>query len=408
MFYFRLFATSVRSLDTNFLRSLLATLGVLIGVSSVVACMSIMEGFSNDFARRFKSLGSNVLYLVPASVKIHGSPVGAAQTLKLRDIRILKRELAGEIEDIAPEAFSGALVKHFDKFKNATVLATSEAYFKIHDFKLKGGREMERGDAIDDSNFDGWLGNGIADSLFGGTGGIGQTVKINGKGYRVMGVMQKRGNLGFLNADNTVFIPIANGLKRFLNQDYLNRMTIVISQPEKADELEKKIKQAMRKAHKIRAGAKDDFETFRSDQMLTTVTEILFIWKIVFYSMVGIGLLVAGIGIMNIMLVSVTERTREIGVRMAVGARRSDIMLQFLVEALVISLVGGGCGLLLGLMFSDLLEQVFQDTGMFRIEITTFVVATALITSTVVGVFSGLYPAYKASRLDPVEALRYE
>ena len=408
MFYWRLFLTSVRSLDTNFLRSLLATLGVLIGVSSVVACMSIMEGFSNDFRRRFKSLGSNVLYLTPASVKIHGNPVGMAQTLKLRDIGTLKKELAEEVEEIAPEAVGGATVKHFEKSEDCTVIATSEAYFKIHDFNVQSGRVMTVSDARDESKYAVWLGDEVARSLFAGGDAVGRTVKVNSNGYRVMGVMEKRGNLGFLNADKSIFIPIATGLKRFLNRDYLDRMTIQIRQPDKADEIEKKIKQAARKAHKIRPGQKDDFETFRSDQMLTTVTEIMFIWKIVFYSLVGIGLLVAGIGIMNIMLVSVTERTREIGVRMAVGARRSDIMLQFLVEALIISLLGGGCGLLLGLMFSDLLEQVFQDTGMFRIEITTLVVGTALITSTVVGVISGLYPAYKASRLDPIEALRYE
>ena len=197
MFYWRLFLTSVRSLDTNFLRSLLATLGVLIGVSSVVACMSIMEGFSNDFRRRFKSLGSNVLYLTPSSVKIHGNPVGKAQTLKLRDINTLKKELAEEVEEIAPEALGVATVKHFEKSEDCTVIATSEAYFKIPDFNVQSGRVMTVSDARDESKYAVWLGDEVARSLFAGGDAVSRTVKVNSNGYRVMGVMEKRGNWDF-------------------------------------------------------------------------------------------------------------------------------------------------------------------------------------------------------------------
>jgi ABC-type antimicrobial peptide transport system permease subunit len=368
-----------------------------------------MEGFSNDFQRRFKSLGANVMYVSPASVKIGGREAGSAQTLKLEDMDTLKRELAADVEKIAPEAVGGAVIKYFQKSEPATmVIATSDAYFEVNDYKPAAGRIFTPSESRDETQYVAILGHGVAETLFGGGGAIGQTVKIRDIGYRVVGVMEKRGNLGFMNVDKAAFIPIATGLKRFFNRDYLDRLTVAIQDSNQADEMEKRIKPIMRKAHRIRAGEKDDFETFRSDQMMETVTEVMLIWKAVFYSIAGISLLVGGIGIMNIMLVSVTERTREIGVRMAVGARRGDILLQFLAEALIISLLGGGFGLLLGVMFADILENVLKETGMFKIEITPFVITTAIGTSTIVGIFSGIYPAFKASRLDPVVALRYE
>ncbi len=408
-FVWRLWLTAVRSLDSNFLRSLLATLGVLIGVSSVVACMSIMEGFSNDFQRRFKSLGANVMYVSPTSVRIAGREAGSAQTLKLEDMDTLQRELAADIDLIAPEAVGGAVVKYFDKAEpTAMIIATSDAYFEINDYKPVAGRVFTRSESRDETQYLAILGHGVAETLFGAGGGVGQSIKIRDVGYRVIGVMEKRGNMGFLNVDKAAFIPISTGLKRFFNRDYLDRLTVAVTDTDQAEQVEKRIKPVMRKAHRIRAGEKDDFDTFRSDQMMENVQQIMLIWKAVFYSIAGISLVVGGIGIMNIMLVSVTERTREIGVRMAVGARRGDILLQFLAEALIISLLGGGFGLLLGVMFADILENVLKETGMFKIEITPFVIVTAIGTSTVVGIFSGIYPAFKASRLDPVVALRYE
>jgi putative ABC transport system permease protein len=154
------------------------------------------------------------------------------------------------------------------------------------------------------------------------------------------------------------------------------------------------------------AGQPDDFNIFNQEQSLQNINQATMIFRVVFYSIAGISLVVGGIGIMNIMLVSVTERTREIGVRIAVGARRSDILLQFLVESMIISLLGGGFGVLLGMMFADLLEKVVVD--LFKTQVTTTVIAASFITASLVGIFSGIYPAYKASRLDPVEALRYE
>jgi putative ABC transport system permease protein len=407
MFYLRLIWTSLRSLDSHFLRSLLATLGVLIGVSSVVACMSILEGVSNDIFRRFKSMGANVLFVFPESAHVEGRIVGTAQTLDLSDIEHLLRELPGDIEGIAPEALGATSAKRFQKSVDIGVIATSNAYFEIHQFKARFGRVFTKAESENPDAAVALLGDKVADKLFGGSDPIGQVVKVGGTTYRIVGVLEKRGSLGFMNADETVFIPIQAGLKRFFNRKWLNRLTIAATHPEKLEDLQKAIQRSLRRAHKIRPGQPDDFGIFNQEEALQNVNQFTFIFKVVFYSIAGISLVVGGIGIMNIMLVSVTERTREIGVRMAVGARRSDILLQFLFEALVISMLGGALGLLLGTMFADVMEKVLKYMN-FKTEINANVVVSSLVTATVVGVVSGLYPAFKASRLDPVDALRYE
>ena len=405
-FFFRLAITALRSLDTHFLRSLLATLGVLIGVGSVVACMSILEGMSNKILRDLETLGSSVLYIQPAVARIEGRVVGSAQTLTLDDRQAVLREVPGDVKAISCYAMSQALVKRFQKSNNYWVLATTTEYFDINDYKAKHGRVLSRAEVEDETRMVVCLGSKVAEHLFGGMDPVGQTVKVRNTAYRVVGVMEDRGNIGFLNADECVYIPIKAGLKRFFNRRYLDWMIVQVGESADIEETQKKVEAVLRRSHHIRVGQADDFETHTQEEIMRQVSEFTFIFKVVFYSIAGISLVVGGIGIMNIMLVSVTERTREIGVRMAVGARRGDILLQFLVEALIISLVGGTFGLLLGMMLADLLDKILQ--GMFVTEITVNVVLTALFTITTVGILSGLYPAFKASRLDPVEALRYE
>ncbi len=407
MFYLRLIVTAMRSLETNFLRSLLATLGVLIGVGAVVSAMSILEGFSNDFARRFKSMGSNVLWVMPSEVRIQGRSMGVAQTLDLKDVVTLSREMGEEVENIAPEAFASAIIKRFQKSKEYTVVATSNAYFEINDYKAESGRTLTPAESLDENACVVCLGHKVAEDLFGGGDPAGQLVKIRNVSFRVAGVMEKKGNMGFLNADETVYIPIQTGLKRFLNRKWLNRLTISIKDVKQLEAAQNKVKRVLRVAHDIRPGEPDDVNTFTQEEATQNVNQVMFIWKAVFYSISGISLVVGAIGIMNIMLVSVTERTREIGIRMAVGARRTDILVQFLVEALVISSLGAAFGLMLGAMLADILGKVIEG-GFFKTEITARIVLVAVLSSGIVGVLSGMYPAFKASRLDPVEALRYE
>jgi len=402
----RLVASALRSLDAHFLRSLLATLGVLIGVGSVVACMSILEGATNKIIDDLSQLGSNAIYVSPETARVENRIVGAAQTLVAEDMVALEREYPRDIVAISGEAIGQAVIKRFEKSETYTVVATTERFFEIHAYNAHQGRVFSKSEADDELSLVVVLGSKVAEKLFGGSDPVGETVKIQTTPYRVLGVMEPRGNVGLMNGDETVYIPLKSGLKRFFNRRWLNWLTIEIASSADSDEVQKRIASLLRKRHNVRIGEEDDFKIFTQEEVLRNVNEATMIFKIVFYSIAGISLLVGGIGIMNIMLVSVTERTREIGVRMAVGARRMDILIQFLVEALIVTLLGGGFGLLLGMMFADLLDKVFA--GIFRTEITSGVVISALLTTTVVGVISGLYPAFKASRLDPVEALRYE
>jgi len=402
----RLVATAVRSLDAHFLRSLLATLGVLIGVGSVVACMSIIEGATNSILRNLKTMGSDLIFVSPATARIEGRRVGTAQTLKLEDMRTIQRELGEKILTMAPLALDSVPVKYFQKSDEYTLIATSAEYFEMNEFEPWSGRRITHAESEDEMSRVVCLGWKVAEDLFGGMDAVGRTVKIRNAAYRVIGVMEKRGNIGFINVDETIFVPIRAALKRHFNRDWLNLIMIKAAPHVDLDPLRKQIAGVLRQAHRIRVGQEDDFEVDTLEEVIREFNQATMIFKVVFYSIAGISLIVGGIGIMNIMLVSVTERTREIGVRMAVGARRGDVLIQFLVEALIISLLGGGFGLLLGVMFADLIDKVLQ--GMFTTEITFEVVVTALLTTTIVGVVSGLYPAYKASRLDPVEALRYE
>lgn len=406
MFYLRLFLTSMRSLDANFLRSLLATLGVLIGVSSVVLCMSILEGFSNDVTRKFKRMGSNILTIVPEVAMVEGRPAGIAQTLDMNDLRRIERDLEDTVESLSPQSVGNADVKRFQKSGNYSVIATNEVFFKMQDYNAETGRIFSRDEAREEAATVACIGATVAEDLFGGMDPLGQSLKVGTVPFRIIGVMEKKGNLGMLDADNAIFLPVRAGMRRFFNRDYYNRIMVAVRDPKQLTKTQKSLEALLRETHKIRPGEERDFRVQNQEQFLDNFKQIMFYFKIVFYTIAGISLVVGGIGIMNIMLVSVTERTREIGVRMAVGARRTDILLQFLAEGLIISLLGGAFGLMLGGMFAHGLHKIFED--LFKTEINTKVIITAVATSTFVGVLSGLYPAYKASRLDPVEALRYE
>jgi len=404
VFFFRLITTALRSLDANFLRSLLATLGVVIGVAAVISAMSILEGSSQEILGKFQSLGSNVLYIVPGEKKLEGRVAGLAESLQLSDINPIKSEVK-DVEQIAPVVNAAQSVKFFRQSTQAMIIGTTSVYADINAYKAVRGRFL----SIDESNSESSavvvLGYGLAEKLFQGAEPVGQPIKVGNMGFRVVGVMEKKGAIGLSEVDDAVFIPVRTALKRVLRQKHLHRLVIKSSDPEKLSDCERQVRNVLRRTHRIRAGEEEDFRIFNQQQALKTLNEATLIFAAVFYSIAGISLVVGGIGITNIMLVSVTERTREIGVRIAVGARRGDILFQFMIEALIISTVGGAVGLLIGLMFSTGLAKVLP---IVKTSTPPKVIISALTVAIVVGLASGIYPAFKASRKDPVEALRYE
>jgi len=394
-----------RGLRANLLRSLLATLGVIIGVAAVIAAMSILEGTKRDIMDRFKSLGSDQITVYPASARREGREVGVVQTLKPEDAdAIAQSSLCPDVEAAAPEILAGAQVKYFNRNSNLTVLGTNQNYADMNSYKVAEGRFITKEDVVAKAKVV-VLGHKAAADLFGGRPPVNATVKIRSVGFRVIGVMEKKGNIGFRNVDSQVIIPISTAMDRLFGVKHVTAITVKARDPSRMEEATRQVKRVLRQRHTIHPGDPDDFNVFSQEEQRKQFREVTRIFAVVLYSIAGISLVVGGIGIMNIMLVSVTERTREIGVRMAVGAQRWDILNQFLIEAGTISLLGGAFGVLMGYAMSDLLEKT---TRVIETYTPASVVGWALGMAVTTGVLSGIYPAYKASRLDPVEALRYE
>ncbi len=405
MFFLRICIMAWRGLRANLLRSLLATLGVIIGVAAVIAAMSILEGAQRDITDRIKSLGSDQITVYPASAHREGREMGVVQTLKPEDADAIVQPLAcPDVEFASPEVLAAAQVKYFNRNANLTVLGSNQYYAAMNNYAVAEGRFITKEDVLAKTKV-AVLGYKAAKDLFGGRPAVNSAIKIRGIGFRVVGVMEKKGMIGFRNVDSQVVIPISTAMDRVFGIKIVTAITVKARDPSRVNEATQQVKRVLRSRHTIRPGDPDDFNVFNQEEQRKQFREITRIFAVVLYSIAGISLVVGGIGIMNIMLVSVTERTREIGVRMAVGAQRWDILRQFLIEAGTISLLGGAFGVLIGYAMSDLLEKI---TRVLETYTPPSVVAWALGMAVATGVLSGIYPAYKAARLDPVEALRYE
>jgi len=404
MFYLRIIITALRALRTNLLRSLLATLGVIIGVAAVVAAISIMAGLEKQVLQTISSFGSNVLVVFPGASRSGARTMGEVQTLSMEDADAIV-DLCPSIMRTAPEVFGVVQVKFFSKNMQCTVLGTMPQYTEIRSYRVKDGRFFNNGDVKSEA-YVVVLGYKVAKELFGRQSPLGFTVKIRGKPFTVVGVMEKKGTIGFTRVDDQVIIPVTTAMKRLFGYRSVQSISVQAKNTKDTETARKEVSSLLRKRHKVAPGEKEDFSIFSQEELVKGFKENLSIMELVFYSIAGISLVVGGIGIANIMLVSVTERTREIGVRMAVGAQRRDILSQFLAESSVISLIGGSIEVLMGYWFSQILKGLSAEQ--FKPVVTMTAIMTALTVAFIVGLVSGIYPAFKASRLDPVEALRYE
>ncbi len=409
MFFIRIMFMALRSLTIHPLRSVLATLGVLIGVGAVVAAMSILEGMSARMRDGFASMGSNKLFITPPQQRRGGRVMGNFDTLKIEDAWAVAKECPS-LKYAMPQVSLNGTVKYFSKNTTASILGATDAYTEINSHHAIEGSFFEKADVQGQSSV-AVLGAKVKRDLFGGRPAIGEKVKVmtplGGRQFIVVGVMEEKGNVAFTNVDEQVIVPITTAMEKVYG---LKSIAAIVAEAvsgadadiEKAKE---EIKKVLRQRHKIRAGQQDDFAVQSQKEFVEQFATFTNIVGVVLFSIAGISLVVGGIGIMNIMLVSVTERTREIGVRMAMGAQRGDVLKQFLVEASIISFFGGTVGVMMGYGLATTIERM---TRVFETITTTWSVIIALGMATVVGIISGIYPAWKASRLDPVEALRYE
>lgn len=389
------------SLLSNRMRSLLTMLGVIIGVAAVIMLVSIGEGARKYIQKELGELGSNILVVVPGkTAKEGGMHMGTSAVRKLlySDALLIEKRSSNVLHAV-PVIVGTSWIKHIGKSRDTYVVGVNEDYFDIRNLKIAVGRGINTSD-VDSSRRVCVLGTTVKDEVLGEANPLGASVTIGDSKYRVIGVMQKKGvALGF-DIDDVVFIPTTTS-KELFDTDRLFNITIKIKSPDVILDAKKDIKDILIKKH----ANKEDFTILSQDEMIAVMGKILNIMTSVLAGIAAISLIVGGIGIMNIMLVSVRERTREIGIRKALGAKNRDILFQFLVEAVTLSILGGICGTIVGGSLSLIIPYFIE---FLPTELVWWAIILSFFFSAAVGVFFGVYPARKASLLHPIVALRYE
>jgi putative ABC transport system permease protein len=389
-----------RSLSSNRLRTLLTMLGMIIGTAAVVAVLGIGEGARSSVESRIRSLGSNLLTVRPGSAKAGGVRSGSVKTLTREDAEALSA-LVG-VASVAPEMSGSAQLRYLEKNLNASVTGVTPAYFEVRSLAVESGVGFSDHDDRQRARVV-VIGANVAKQLYAGGSPLGTRLQVNGNALRVVGVLAEKGS-GMGSPDDGVFVPLSTHQTALFGNDFLSTVSLQLAREDQADQVVSQVTQLLRLRHRLRADQEADFEVRSQAEMLQTMGQVTGTFTALLGSVAAVSLIVGGIGIMNIMLVSVRERTREIGVRMAVGARRGDILRQFLVEAVVVSLAGGAAGIGVGYGAAMLLARF----GQWATVVPTYAVGLALGVSIVIGIAFGVGPARRAARLDPVEALRFE
>ncbi len=391
-------AVALEGLLANKMRSVLTALGIIIGVAAVITMLAIAGGAKKQMMTNIEGIGTNVLMIFQR----RGEDSTRTQPLSLKDVAAIEAECPSVLR-VAPEVRANATVKYRNEDSTSTITGVTDVYDNVRNYKLAEGHFFTESD-VNALRKVAVLGSQVAIDLFDGAPAIGEYIRINGTRFRVIGVMQSKGSGGFGNADDQVFIPLTTAMRRLFGLDELAMISVQASEMRLMDAAKAEVEAALRKTHKLKEGDELDFNVSNQADILAFANTASGIFTALLAGIASVSLLVGGIGIMNIMLVSVTERTREIGIRMALGARRRDIQTQFLVEALVLSLLGGFIGILLGIGLSAIAAVLIKWE--FAISLSAIFIAFSFAAG--VGIFFGFYPARKASRMDPIEALRYE
>jgi len=398
--------SAMRSLWQNRMRAVLTALGILIGVGAVIAMVSVGQGSTASIQNRIQGLGSNLLTIMAGSATSGGirQGFGSATTLTYDDADAIREKIAG-ITGVAPEMESRVQARYLRNTWTTSVVGTTADYPTVRNWNVASGAFFTEEDNRNKRTVT-VLGVDVVTNLFGeGVDPIGKVVKLGPVSFKVIGVLEQRGTGGsFFSQDNTILVPILTAQARFTGRKIIRSMTVSVEEKSRMNAVKADIAALLRERHKLAEdGSADDFTITSQEDILKTVQGVSQTMTLLLASIAGISLLVGGIGIMNIMLVSVTERTREIGIRKALGARRRDILAQFLTEAIILSGIGGILGFALGWAASRIISSLGTTTV-----IAPATVILALGFSIAVGVFFGIYPANKASRMDPIQALHFE
>jgi putative ABC transport system permease protein len=392
----------------NKMRSALTMLGIIIGVGAVIAMVAVGSGAKRRIADQIASMGSNLLIVLSGSSTSGGLRFGSGTvpTLNVGDAKAIQTEIPA-VKYVAPTLGGAAQVVFGNQNWSTLVNGTTPEHLEIRDWPLSSGRTFTQQD-IDGATKVCLLGKTVVDNLFGGIDPIGQVIRIKLVPFTVVGVLASKGQSAQgQDQDDTIIVPLTTAQKRLFGMQFPGMVRVIMVQarePEAMKDVENQINDLLRQRHRLQPKQDNDFSVRNLTEIMSTAEESASVMSLLLGAIASISLIVGGIGIMNIMLVSVTERTREIGIRIAVGAKGRDILLQFLIESLVLSLIGGTVGIGIGIVGTIVLATVTQWPTLFSIN----AILLAFLFSGSVGVFFGFYPARKASMLNPIEALRYE
>ena len=397
-----LFKMAVRSLISHKLRTFLTALGIIIGVASVISMISIGEGARQQTLNTISKFGTNIITIKPGNKKSRHVSTGKVDTLMLKDATFIEQNVP-LITGVAAQVYRSAQLKFRNKNTNTTVRGTGKNYRRLANFEMQKGRYFNQQE-INVAKRVCVLGATVVKNLFAEADPLGETIKVDGKNFMVIGMTEPKGALSWFDPDDQIFIPVSTAQKRVFGMNHIQSIDVQASKIEDLEVIKEDITQLLRIRHNIANGKENDFYVQNSSQWLNSWGDAAKTFTYLLGGIAAISLMVGGIGIMNIMLVSVTERTREIGIRKAIGAKKKEILEQFLIESVLISFLGGGAGVLLGIGISEIVSNI----GEWETIVSTQSILLAFGFSVGIGIFFGFYPANKAANMNPIEALRYE
>jgi len=402
------FKIALKSLKVNKMRSALTSLGIIIGVSAVIIMLAVGRGASEKVTKDMESMGSNLLTIRSASAKTGGVSMGLGSkpSLSLKDATAIRKSARG-VDAVVPVSSESKQLTYGNQNWSTSVYGTTQQYFYVKNYEIISGRGFSREDIQNSAKIT-VIGNTVATELFGDLDPVGKVIRVGNVPFKVIGLLKSKGQSGPMDQDDLIFIPITTAQKKVFGTTFPGQVNMIIvkaNSTDSVDVLEQDIDEILVSRHNLGKNQERDFQIRNSAEFQEKMKSTVNTFALLLAAIASVSLLVGGIGIMNIMLVSVTERTKEIGIRMAIGAKASDIRWQFLIESFMLSITGGLIGVIIGIAVS-LAIKFF--TVSLTPSISLFSVVLALGFSGLVGIGFGYYPAYKASLLNPIEALRYE